>query len=142
MPINHDLLGQATLSPQSKLKNAHASHEDIANAEAVAAEALAQAEAAEQRAYHASSKTGAQLQDTKLAQHGANASDAMEKQLAEIPTPAEEMAMGVKSFEAKEQKKKKGPSKATLKKRAAEPMPIGFITEGMVESTRESKHGD
>ena len=50
--------------------------------EAVAAEALAQAEAAEQRAYHASSKTGAQLQDTKLAQHGANASEAMEKQLA------------------------------------------------------------
>ncbi|KAH8060236.1 hypothetical protein JL722_5202 [Aureococcus anophagefferens] len=30
------------------------------------------------------------------------------------------VAMGVKSFEAKEQKKKKGPSKATLKKRAAE----------------------
>ena len=29
-----------------------------------------------------------------------------------------------------------------LKKRAAEPMPIGFITEGMVESTRDSKHGN
>jgi len=28
-----------------------------------------------------------------------------------------------------------------LKKRAAEAMPIGFITEGMVESTREKKHG-
>ncbi|KAH8095166.1 hypothetical protein JL720_2444 [Aureococcus anophagefferens] len=33
---------------------------------------------------------------------------------------ARAVAMGVKSFEAKEQKKKKGPSKATLKKRAAE----------------------
>jgi hypothetical protein len=81
------------------LKNAHATHEDITNAEAVAAEALAQAEAAEQRAYHASSKTGAQLQDTKLAQHGANASDASLKQIEQAPTPAEEMAMGVKSFE-------------------------------------------
>ena len=81
------------------LKNAHATHEDITNAEAVAAEALAQAEAAEQRAYHASSKTGAQLQDTKLALHGANASDAPEKQIELAPTPAEEMAMGVKSFE-------------------------------------------
>ncbi|GMM92073.1 CDC48 family AAA ATPase [Qipengyuania sp. MTN3-11] len=29
-----------------------------------------------------------------------------------------------------------------LKKRAAEAMPIGFIHEGMVESTRERKHGD
>src|SRR5690606_18260505 len=28
-----------------------------------------------------------------------------------------------------------------LKKRAAEAMPIGFISEGMVESTREKKHG-
>ena len=28
-----------------------------------------------------------------------------------------------------------------LKKRAAEAMPIGFIHEGMVESTRERKHG-
>ena len=84
------------------LKNAHASHEDITNAEAVAAEALAQAEAAEQRAYHASSKTGAQLQDTKLAlQPGAsNASELLEKTaIEEALTPSEEMAMGVKSFE-------------------------------------------
>ena len=29
-----------------------------------------------------------------------------------------------------------------LKKRAAEAMPIGFIHEGMVESTRDQKHGD
>jgi transitional endoplasmic reticulum ATPase len=28
-----------------------------------------------------------------------------------------------------------------LKKRAAEVMPIGFISEGMVESTRDRKHG-
>ena len=28
-----------------------------------------------------------------------------------------------------------------LKKRAAEAMPIGFISEGMVEPTREKKHG-
>ena len=81
------------------LKNAHATHEDITNAEAVAAEALAQAEAAEQRAYHASSKTGSQLQDTKLAQHDANVSHAPEKQIEQAPTPSEEMAMGVKSFE-------------------------------------------
>ena len=30
--------------------------------------------------------------------------------------------------------------KGELKKRAAEVRPIGFITEGMVESTRDSKH--
>ncbi|RJY09742.1 CDC48 family AAA ATPase [Aurantiacibacter aquimixticola] len=30
--------------------------------------------------------------------------------------------------------------KGELKKRAASPQPIGFITEGMVESTRDSKH--
>ena len=102
------------------LKNAHASHEDIANAEAVAAEALAQAEAAEQRAYHASSKTGAQLQDTKLAQHGANASEAMEKQLAEIPTPAEEMAMGVKSFEGLAVQRAKAVAEKRAQKRLAD----------------------
>ncbi len=28
-----------------------------------------------------------------------------------------------------------------LKKRAAEVQPIGFLSEGMVESTREKKHG-
>jgi hypothetical protein len=102
------------------LKNAHASHEDVANAEAVAAEALAQAEAAEQRAYHASSKTGAQLQDTKLAQHGANASDAVEKQIAEVPTPAEEMAMGVKSFEGLAVQRAKAVAEKRAQKRLAD----------------------
>ena len=29
-----------------------------------------------------------------------------------------------------------------LKKRAAEAVPIGFVYEGMVESTRERKHGE
>ena len=29
-----------------------------------------------------------------------------------------------------------------LKKRAAEAVPIGFLYDGMVESTRERKHGD
>jgi len=91
------------------LKNAHASPEDITNAEVVAAEALAQAEAAEQRAYHASSKTGAQLGDVKYMetlalQPGANASNTselLEKPAAidQAATPSEDMTMGVKSFE-------------------------------------------
>jgi len=32
--------------------------------------------------------------------------------------------------------------KGELKKRAMEVTPIGFIAPGMVESTREKKHGD
>ena len=86
--------------------------------------------------------TGADLEDVvrraglvALRRAGA---DVQEVTMADFTEALKDSRASVTSKMEAEYKKMRG----ELKKRAAEPMPIGFISEGMVESTRESKHGD
>ena len=86
--------------------------------------------------------TGADLEDVvrraglvALRRAGA---DVKEVTMADFTEALKDSRASVTSKMEAEYKKMRG----ELKKRAAEPMPIGFISEGMVESTRESKHGD
>jgi transitional endoplasmic reticulum ATPase len=86
--------------------------------------------------------TGADLEDVVrraglVALHRAGA-DVQEVTMGDFTEALKDSRASVTPKMEQEYKKMRG----ELKKRAAEPMPIGFITEGMVESTRDSKHGN
>ena len=99
------------------LKAAKAPQEDITNAEAVAAEALAQAEAAEKRAYHASTKTGAQLH---LEAPPANATvESTPPPTADAAAEVDDMA-GVTKFEGRAVQRAKLVAEKRLQKREAD----------------------
>ena len=86
--------------------------------------------------------TGADLEDV-VRRAGLNALHRVGSEVQEVS--ATDFAEALKDSRATvtpkmetEYKKMRG----ELKKRAAEAVPIGFVYEGMVESTREKKHGD
>ena len=86
--------------------------------------------------------TGADLEDVVrraglTALHRAGA-DVQEVSMDDFTEALKDSRASVTPKMEQEYKKMRG----ELKKRAAEPMPIGFITEGMVQSTRDAKHGD
>ncbi|QWC57201.1 CDC48 family AAA ATPase [Erythrobacter sp. 3-20A1M] len=85
--------------------------------------------------------TGADLEDV-VRRAGLNAlhragADVREVNAADFAAALEDSRATVTVQMEEEYKKMRG----ELKKRAAEAMPIGFIQEGMVEPTREQKHG-
>ncbi len=91
--------------------------------------------------------TGADLEDV-VRRAGLNAirrgnaaeggdKDALEVKAADFTAALEDSRPTVTQRMEDEYEKMKG----ELKRRAAEVRPIGFLTEGMVESTRETKHG-
>lgn len=84
--------------------------------------------------------TGADLEDVVrraglVALHRAGA-DVQEVTMADFTEALKDSRASVTPKMEQEYKKMRG----ELKKRAAEPMPIGFVSEGMLESTRDSKH--
>ncbi|WBY16784.1 CDC48 family AAA ATPase [Erythrobacteraceae bacterium WH01K] len=86
--------------------------------------------------------TGADLEDV-VRRAGLNAlhregTEVTEVSAADFTEALEDSRATVTSKMEAEYKKMRG----ELKKRAAEAMPIGFVHEGMVESTRAKKHGD
>ena len=85
--------------------------------------------------------TGADLEDV-VRRAGLNAlrragGDVQQVTVADFDEAMADSRATVTSQMEEEYRKMRG----ELKKRAAEAAPIGFISEGMVESTRERKHG-
>ena len=86
--------------------------------------------------------TGADLEDV-VRRAGLNALHRVGREVTEVSNQdfveALEDSRATVTLKMEEEYKK---MRGELKKRAAEAVPIGFVYEGMVESTRERKHGE